>query len=58
MPIVRPMWVVVAPGETMSQLAKRWNTSVAAIMMTNDLVSDQVTVGQRLRLPPAQKPSH
>jgi LysM repeat protein len=57
MPIVRPTWVVVAPGETMSQIAKRWNTSVPAIMMTNDLVSDQVTVGQQLRLPPAQKPS-
>jgi len=51
-PVVRPAVVVAAEGETMAQIARRWDTSVAAIMMTNDLVSDRVVTGQKLKLPP------
>jgi len=54
MPIVRPAVVVVVPGETLALIARRWNTSVAALMMTNDLVNDQVVPGQRLKLPPGR----
>ena len=52
MPVVRPAVVVVAEGETMAQIARRWGTSVAAIMMTNNLVSERVVAGQKLKLPP------
>jgi LysM repeat protein len=51
----RPTWIVVAPGETLASIAQRWGTSVAAIMMANDLVSDRVTPGKQLRLPDAGK---
>ena len=54
-PAPRPVVVVVAAGETMAMIAKRWDTSVAALMMTNDLVSDRVLLGQKLKLPPAVK---
>ena len=54
-PAPRPVVVVVAAGETMAMIAKRWDTSVAALMMTNDLVSDRVMLGQKLKLPPAVK---
>jgi LysM repeat protein len=51
----RPTWIVVAPGETLASIAQRWGTSVAAIMMANDLVSDRTTPGKQLRLPDAGK---
>lgn len=51
----RPTWIVVAPGETLASIAQRWNTTVAAIMMANDLVSDHVTPGKQLRLPDAKR---
>ena len=54
MPIVRPTVVVVVPGETLALIARRWNISVAALMMANDLVNEQVVPGQRLKLPPAR----
>jgi len=54
-PTARPTWIVVAPGETLASIAQRWGTTVAAIMMANDLVSDQVTPGRQLRLPDATK---
>jgi LysM repeat protein len=35
----------------MAVIARTWGTSVAAIMMENNLVSDQVRPGQVLKLP-------
>jgi LysM repeat protein len=49
--IDRPANVTVAAGETMADIARKWHTSVAAIMMENDLVQDTVTKGQKLKLP-------
>jgi LysM repeat protein len=48
----RPAWIVVAPGETLEAIAKRWGTTASAIMETNNLVNDRITPGQQLRLPP------
>ncbi|HXJ68028.1 MAG TPA: LysM peptidoglycan-binding domain-containing protein, partial [Verrucomicrobiae bacterium] len=56
-PSARPTWIVVQPGETLASLAQRWGTSVAAIMMANNLVSDKVSPGKQLRLPDAGKPA-
>ncbi|MEO7868872.1 MAG: PorV/PorQ family protein [Candidatus Eisenbacteria bacterium] len=52
-PAARPNMVVVKTGETLSSLARLYDNSVAALMMENNLVSDQVKPGQKLRLPPA-----
>lgn len=49
----RPTSVVVADGETLAMIARRWGTSPAAIMMVNNMVSEQVQPGMRLKLPPA-----
>ncbi len=51
--VERPATVVVAEGETLSVIARRWNTTVTALMMLNDLVHPDVPVGTRLKLPPA-----
>jgi LysM repeat protein len=45
----KPQVHVVQAGETLSQIAKRYGTTVAAIMAANDLPSaDKISVGQRL----------
>lgn len=49
----RPTHVVVAAGETLFTIARRWGVSVNALMMENDLASDRVQMGTRLRLPQA-----
>lgn len=49
----RPASVVLQDGETLAELAKRWNTSVPRLMMDNNLVTDRPKVGTRLKLPPA-----
>jgi len=54
-PDARPIWIVVAPGETLASLAQRWDTTVATLMMTNNLVSDRVAPGKQLKLPPPPK---
>lgn len=54
-PAARPESIVVAKGETLRALAKRWGTSVTAIMMLNDLVREDVAPGTRLKLPPAAR---
>ena len=54
-PPQRPSVVIVAEGETMAIIARRWGTSVPAIMMANNLVNARVTPGKRLKLPPAVK---
>jgi LysM repeat protein len=41
----------VRDGDTLHNIAERCNTSVAAIMMENNLVSERVKGGQKLRIP-------
>jgi LysM domain len=53
----RPTHVVVAAGETLYQIARRWGVSVNALMMENDLASDRVQMGTRLRLPQSSGPA-
>lgn len=52
-PVARPQMIVVKSGETLASLAKLYDNSVPALMMENNLVTDQVKPGQKLRLPPA-----
>jgi len=52
-PANRPAVVVVKAGETLAGLAKLYENSVTALMMENNLVSDQVKPGQKIKLPPA-----
>jgi LysM repeat protein len=35
----------------MADIARQWHTSVAAIMMQNNLVREQVSPGQKLKMP-------
>ncbi len=48
----RPEKVRVKSGQTMADIARTFRTSVPAIMMENNLVSDRVRPGQVLKLPP------
>jgi LysM repeat protein len=54
-PQERPTTVTLAHGETLADLAKRWDTSVPAIMMVNNLVSERVQPGTKLKLPPPNR---
>ena len=47
----RPEKVRVKNGQTMADVAREYGTSVPAIMMENNLVTDRVHSGQVLRLP-------
>ncbi len=51
-PATAPTSHVVASGETLWSIARKHNTSVAAIKKANGLTSDQIRVGQRLRIAP------
>jgi membrane-bound lytic murein transglycosylase D len=52
----------VQRGDTLSELALRYDTSIAALRESNDLNGDRLMIGQRLRLPatgtPARDPAH
>ncbi len=52
-PTVRPASIVVKAGESLADLAKRWDVSITALMMENNLVSETVKPGKTLKLPPA-----
>jgi len=54
-PAPRPQMIVVAEGETLAMIAKRWSVTVPALMMANDLVRDSVSPGTRLKLPRAAR---
>ena len=41
----------VRSGDTLSGIATRYHTSVSAIMAANNLRSDRLSLGQRLRIP-------
>ena len=44
---------VVQRGDTLTRIANRFNTTVAVLMQLNNLNSDRINVGQRLRVPAA-----
>lgn len=50
-PVKIPEVWTVRDGDTLHNIAERCNTSVAAIMMENNLVSERVKGGQKLRIP-------
>ncbi|MCC6652109.1 MAG: LysM peptidoglycan-binding domain-containing protein, partial [Candidatus Eisenbacteria bacterium] len=52
-PVRRPATIVVQNNQTLADIAKQWGNSVPAIMMENNLVTDQVKPGTKLKLPPA-----
>ena len=54
-PAPRPAQIVVQKNQTLADIAKLYDNSVPSLMMENNLVSDQVKPGQKLRLPPAGK---
>lgn len=54
-PAERPSTITIKQGDTLYSIARRYGTSVAAIMMENNMVNDVVRVGQVLRLPPARR---
>ena len=47
----RPEKVRVKNRQTMAEIARAYGTSVPAIMMENNMVTDQVRPGQVLKLP-------
>lgn len=47
----RQVSYVVASGDTVSQIAERYNVSTADIRKANKLSSDRIRVGQKLRIP-------
>ncbi len=47
-----PIEVVVAANDTLWGLANRYDSNVAAIISTNNLTTDRLQVGQRLRILP------
>jgi LysM repeat protein len=54
-PQERPATVVLGQNETLADVARRWGTTVPSIMMLNNLVSERVRPGTRLKLPPSNK---
>ena len=42
---------VITRGDTLSEIAERYNVSMSAIKMANRLSSDSVRVGQKLKIP-------
>ncbi len=47
----RPQWVTVKAGDTIASIARRFETTIEAIMMENNMVSERIIVGQKLKLP-------
>lgn len=46
----------VAPGESLSMLAVRYQVNLESLRRANQLTRDTLTVGQVLQIPPSQKP--
>jgi N-acetylmuramoyl-L-alanine amidase len=42
---------VISRGDTLSEIAERYNVSMSAIKSANKLNSNNVRVGQKLRIP-------
>ena len=47
----RPAFVLVAKGETLYTIARRWHTTVNALMQENNMVREYVSPNTLLRLP-------
>ncbi|MFI5371503.1 MAG: PorV/PorQ family protein [Candidatus Eisenbacteria bacterium] len=47
----RPDKVTVKSGDTLASIARQYGTSPAAIMMENNMVSETIKTGQKLKLP-------
>jgi LysM repeat protein len=47
---------VVKSGDTLTRIAKNHGTTPAALKEANDMTTDRILVGQRLRIPRAEKP--
>lgn len=54
---VYPISYVVQRGDTLYSIARRYDTTVAALKQVNNLVSDSIYVGQRLTISVATDPS-
>lgn len=50
-PGARPAVYVVKRGDTLSEIAQRYRISITALKKVNDMKSDIVRVGQKLRIP-------
>ena len=50
-PGARPAVYIVERGDTLSEIAQRYRTSVHSLKKLNDMRSDTVRVGQKLRIP-------
>ncbi|MFC4322469.1 LysM peptidoglycan-binding domain-containing protein [Litchfieldia salsa] len=46
----------VVPGDTLSLIAKKFNTTVDLVKTTNNLTSDLIFVGQKLTVPSTEQP--
>ena len=44
---------VIARGDTLSEIAQRYNTSVSSILRYNNLASSSIRVGQKISIPPS-----
>jgi N-acetylmuramoyl-L-alanine amidase len=44
---------VITPGDTLSEIAQRYNTSVSKILRYNNLASSSIRVGQKISIPPS-----
>ncbi|MGB5491608.1 MAG: N-acetylmuramoyl-L-alanine amidase [Woeseiaceae bacterium] len=47
----RQVQYVITPGDTLSEIAQRYNVSAAAIRRANKLSNDKIRIGQRLQIP-------
>ncbi|HEX7002914.1 MAG TPA: LysM peptidoglycan-binding domain-containing protein [Trueperaceae bacterium] len=47
--------ITVAPGDSLSAIARRHNTTVSALMAANELGSTTIRVGQRLKIVPGSE---
>ena len=47
---------VVKSGDTLSRIAKNYNTTVKELKSINGLLTDRINVGQKLKLPPPPEP--
>lgn len=52
-----PITYVVQRGDTLSKIAKRYDTTVAALMQVNNLRTETIYVGQRLTISVASDPN-
>jgi LysM repeat protein len=49
--VATPVSIAIKPGDTLWNLARRYQTSVMHLMALNELPNDRIQVGQTLRLP-------